>query len=415
MSPVTEQPYVDPAHRVPDDEWAKVVARAKDIRQQTREDARGGAASGIAPVLDMTTRGRSSGKYFPVSGVPTQLLVLHSAECPLAGGYAQSLTEWASSVYPADPIASWQRFVDPLVRLRFIPDELGAWHASEANPLSIGWEQAGYARYTRDQWLTPDGKTQLESLAFDMAEVAVRDGIPARWLTTAEVRAVLDGGNRSIKGFCFHWQIDPETRTDPGGGYPQDLLMERIKFYMTGGAPAGAESTEEEDTMLYIVQQDGSDAIWIGDLVTRRPVKNPNELQNIQYIASKNPSRFFDGGKVQKWASLDFLGIDVVETTSERTVSREFPWFGLDGKAQPAGSRNTTSIKLDLGYADSRAMGTNGLVEGLKAQVGALATVVANQSNGEVSKEEVLATLKESFDEHVEQFVPAFVPKETAE
>lgn len=240
---MTEQPYVDPGHRVPDDEWDKVVARAKEIREQTQAEAQGGASSGIAPVLDMTAKGIASRKYFPVSGVPTQLLVLHSAECPLAGGYAQSLTEWASTVYPADPIASWQRFIDPLVRLRFIPDELGAWHASEANPLSIGWEQAGYARYTRDQWLTPDGLTQLESLAFDMAEVAVRDGIPARWLSDQEVRAVLDGGNRSIKGFCFHRQIDPETRTDPGGGYPADLLMQRITFYMTGGTVSAQSTT----------------------------------------------------------------------------------------------------------------------------------------------------------------------------
>lgn len=249
---MTEQPFVDPGHRVPDEEWAAVVRRAKEVREQTQAEAQGGASSGVAPVLDLTDKGVASGKYFPVSGIPTQLLVLHSAECPLAGGYAQSLTEWASTVYPKSPIASWQRFVDPLVRIRFIPDELGAWHASEANVLSIGWEQAGYARYSREQWLTPDGVTQMESLAFDMAEVAIRDGIPARWLTDAEVTAATSG-SRGIKGFCFHRQIDPETRTDPGGGYPADLLMERIKFYMTGGTTITAQSstitTVEDDEM----------------------------------------------------------------------------------------------------------------------------------------------------------------------
>jgi len=282
---MTEQPYVDPGHRVPDDEWAKVVARATEIREQTQADAQGGASSGIAPVLDMTGKGIASRKYFPVSGVPTQLLVLHSAECPLAGGYAQSLTEWAASVYPADPIASWQRFIDPLVRLRFIPDDLGAWHASEANPLSIGWEQAGYARYSRDQWLTPDGLTQMESLAFDMAEVAVRDGIPARWLSDQEVRAVLDGGNRSIKGFCFHRQIDPETRTDPGGGYPADLLMQRIQFYITGGTVSAqsttitpAEQPKEWDEMA--TKEEIFDAVWGGD---GTPMIHNNELGRGEY------------------------------------------------------------------------------------------------------------------------------------
>jgi hypothetical protein len=239
---MSEQLHVDPGHALPDAEWGAVVRRAREVREEIAATAGGGAASGIAPVLDLTAAGVRSKKYFPVSGIPTQLLVLHSAECPLQGGYARSLTEWfQSTVYPAAPVASWQRFVDPLHRVRAVPDELGAWHASEANVNSIGWEQAGYARFSRAEWLTPDGKTQLESLAFDMAEVAVRDGIPARWLTNAEVVAATHGGNRSIKGFCLHRQVDPETRTDPGDGYPYDLLMERIIFYMGGNAPTTTE------------------------------------------------------------------------------------------------------------------------------------------------------------------------------
>lgn len=187
----------------------------------------------VAPVLDWTSMGVASGKYHPVSGIPTQLGVLHSAECPLQIGFARSLTTWAAvPLSQGGPEAGWQRFVDPSVRLRFIPDELAAWHASEANPLSIGWEQAGYARFTRAEWTTPLGLVQLDNLAYDMAEVGIRDGLDARWLSTAEVRAVLDQGNRSIKGFCTHRQIDPESRTDPGDGYPYDLLMTRIRYYM---------------------------------------------------------------------------------------------------------------------------------------------------------------------------------------
>jgi len=188
----------------------------------------------VAPVVDLTARGGASGKYWAVSGIPTQLLVLHSAECPLRGGYARSLTEWALTT---SVTASWHRFVDPIHRVRMIHDSLGAWHASEANPLSIGWEQAGYARFSRAEWTTPDGMKQLDNLAYDMAEVAKRDGIPPVWLTYAQVRAVLDSGNRSIKGFCAHRQIDPETRTDPGDGYPYDLLMNKIKAYMGVAVP----------------------------------------------------------------------------------------------------------------------------------------------------------------------------------
>lgn len=236
--------YVDPGHRLSDGDWAKVVARAAEVRAELAAEATGGASGPGGIVVDLTARGIASKKYFPVSGLPTQLLVLHSAECPLQAGFAVSLTEWfQATVYPGAPIASWQRFVDPVHRVRALPDELGAWHASEANPLSIGWEQAGYARFSRAEWTTPDGLAQLELLAFDMAEVAVRDGIPARWLNDWEVRQVLDHGNRSIKGFCLHRQIDPETRTDPGNGYPYDLLMERIQAYM-GGEPIPTQEDE---------------------------------------------------------------------------------------------------------------------------------------------------------------------------
>jgi hypothetical protein len=224
--------YVEPSHRLPDEDWVKVVARAKEIREEIQAEAQGGAASGIAPVVDMTDFGIRSKKYFGVSGIPTQLLVLHSGECPLQGGYAKSLTEWAGrDPYPAPPIASWQWFVDPLQIVYFIPAHLGAWHASEANVLSEGFEQAGYARMSRAEWLTPDGQTQLESLAWLMAQRALANGIPARWLTTDEVNRAT-GGDRSVKGLCLHRQVDPDTRTDPGNGYPLDLLLERIKFYM---------------------------------------------------------------------------------------------------------------------------------------------------------------------------------------
>jgi hypothetical protein len=32
-----EQPFVDPAHRVPDDQWAKVVRDARQFREESDE------------------------------------------------------------------------------------------------------------------------------------------------------------------------------------------------------------------------------------------------------------------------------------------------------------------------------------------------------------------------------------------
>ena len=41
---MTEQPFVDPGHILPDEDWAKVVARAQEIRTEVQEAAGGGAS-----------------------------------------------------------------------------------------------------------------------------------------------------------------------------------------------------------------------------------------------------------------------------------------------------------------------------------------------------------------------------------
>lgn len=343
--------YVDPGHRLPDEDWAKVVARAKEIREQTEAEAQGGAASGIAPLLDMTALGIASKKYFPVSGIPTQLLVLHSGECPLQGGFARSLTEWAAVPYPADPIASWQWFVDPLAIVNFVPAYLGAWHASEANNLSEGFEQAGYARYSRADWLTPDGQTQLESLAWIMAQRAIANDIPPRWLSTAEVTAATSG-NRSIKGFCTHRQIDPETRTDPGNGYPLDLLMQRVQFYMAGGT-INTQSTEEipEDFMSALTDD------------------QQRELYRTLCT---------DEGRA---------------LLARAVVNYPVPWYGFDGK-QPTSGRTTVNLTAVLGWQDAAFAGLAGRLDGVQKAVSGLSTAKVELTADDLGK--LAATLKDA-------------------
>lgn len=202
----------------------------------------------VSPVINMTSTEKQSG----ISGIPTQLMVLHSGECPLRGGYAQSLTQWANvPLGQGGPEASWHWFVDPIAIVSMIPPQYAAWHASEANPMSEGFEQAGYARFSRAEWTTAEGIKQIDNLGWIMAQRALANGIPLRWLTTDEVEAVTKRGNRSIKGFCLHRQIDPETRTDPGDNYPFDLLTAAISKYMGGATPEG-----DDDVALTQAQAD---------------------------------------------------------------------------------------------------------------------------------------------------------------
>ena len=213
----------------------------------------------VAPIINMPNTQKHSG----VSGIPTQLLVLHSGESPLRGGYAQSLTNWANTT-PVE--ASWHWFVDPTAIVAMVDPNCAAWHASEANPMSEGFEQAGYARFSRAEWLTAEGLKQIENLAWLMAQRAKANGIPMRWLTTAEVEAVTHGGNRSIKGFCLHRQIDPDTRTDPGDNYPFDVLTARINAYM-GSAAVAPQSTKEDTLSAAEVKQINAHATAEADRV----------------------------------------------------------------------------------------------------------------------------------------------------
>lgn len=176
----------------------------------------------------------------------TQMLVVHSAETPLLSGYALSVTvNWLNKMYQANGAlieASINTFFGPDTTVRSVHTDCAAWHASWANAVSVGYEFTGYAALSREQWLTDGGKAMLDRAGREMAADAAHYGIPLRWLTTAEVNAIR-GGNTTIKGLATHRQIDPGSRTDPGDGFPYDVLMAAINHY------SGTTTSEEEELM----------------------------------------------------------------------------------------------------------------------------------------------------------------------
>lgn len=205
----------------------------------------------------------------------TQMLVVHSAECPLQAGYAESLTGWLNQYPPAGPWASINTFADPAVVVRSVHTDYAAWHASWANPLSVGYETAAYAAFDRSTWLSKPGRRMLERLAIEMAADAKRYDIPLRWLTGAQVNAI-KAGNRKIKGLAAHRQIDPANRTDPGDGFPYGYLLKRIKHHSgVEVQPAATENKiidiKEQEVMpdwRWCKQTNGSQALTKGEWTT---------------------------------------------------------------------------------------------------------------------------------------------------
>lgn len=160
------------------------------------------------------------------------LLVIHSMENPLAVGSAAQVAK----MFAGNGNASAHFCVDPGEVIQCLPTNIKAWHVGpRANAFTVGFEQAGYARFSRSDWTTPAGMAQLANLASIAAQVADQCGIPKRWASDAEIRAAASG---APAGFCTHADISRvlggTDHTDPGGGYPRDLLMAAINGQQTG-------------------------------------------------------------------------------------------------------------------------------------------------------------------------------------
>jgi hypothetical protein len=193
----------------------------------------------------MKIRARHWGGTFPLNAAGNRhpvLQVVHSAETPLRTGYAQSIARnWFAASAPTS--AHWM--VDPRDAVLMVARQRVAWHCGTGNHRSLGYEQAGYASFTRRTWTTEDAMAQLDLLAQKIAEDGYTYGIPARWATDAQIRDAHHHG--APGGMCTHDDmrrvVGGTTHTDPGDGYPRDLLLERVVAHR-GGATAVASSLE---------------------------------------------------------------------------------------------------------------------------------------------------------------------------
>lgn len=238
---LTDHWPVTPGHELDPEDWAAVKAYADEWAGRTLEAQ---ASPVITPETSVRYPG-DGGRKDNGKRRRTQLWVVHTAECPLQTGYAVSLCRWAAN----GPVqASWHRMSDPGTLCRFVPDLLAAWHATVANAISVGVEQAGYAAFARSTWLTQEGVNTIDGAA----RAFVDAGIPAsavRRLTDAEVRRAL-AGDTSIEGLAGHYQIQPQNRTDPGDGYPWDVLIARIRHHHPHIESEEDDMTPEQEKKL---------------------------------------------------------------------------------------------------------------------------------------------------------------------
>lgn len=158
----------------------------------------------------------------------TELIVLHTTESRDRPGVVDlgSLAAWfdrrrarASSQVGNDRAGASVRMVD---------DDQVAWTQMRFNAVSVSIEQIGYARFSREQWMTRR-LAQLNNTAAWIAYWADRYGLPIR-------RAVTSRGQVLAPGVAAHSQLGRPGggHDDPGPGYPWDYVL-RTAQQISGG------------------------------------------------------------------------------------------------------------------------------------------------------------------------------------
>lgn len=123
---------------------------------------------------------------------------------------------------------------------RYAADDRAAWHASQANQWSLGFEFCGVDEQTTEQWLDDLSAGGLRHGAVAAAQKCVAYGIQVGLLSDEEVRAI-HAGDTELTGFCTHAQIDriwpkKTPHVDPGPAFPMLDFLLAVRGYLELGA-----------------------------------------------------------------------------------------------------------------------------------------------------------------------------------
>jgi N-acetyl-anhydromuramyl-L-alanine amidase AmpD len=148
-------------------------------------------------------------------------------ESPEKPSTAEDVARWFAG--PTAPQASAHYCIDSNTIVQCVKDEDVAWHAPGANHNGLGFEHAGCAAQTADDWADDYSSACLVLSAELAAQKCEEYRIPVVWLDAADLQA----GKRGITG---HVQVsDAFKRTDhrnPGTHFPVDRYLELVRRHL---------------------------------------------------------------------------------------------------------------------------------------------------------------------------------------
>lgn len=171
-------------------------------------------------------------------GARVQGIVIHTTEGSYGsavGWFMNRASETSSHYVVSDVARPGEVWTDVTL---MVPESEKAWTARSANPVTINYELAGYARRTRADWLGPS-RLQLETVAALVADdLRERPWIPLRhgW------PGILGHGDLDAAGF-------PNNHTDPGPNFPWDVFLDLVRDFMDG--TQGVPDVKTQPTATY--------------------------------------------------------------------------------------------------------------------------------------------------------------------
>ena len=156
-----------------------------------------------------------------------RLIVVHTAEAPKQSGVYRNVAAWLCNP-KANASAHYSVGRDGIIQC--CDEKWIAWHASQANPFSIGIEHEGYAKQTEQEWSDEWNQAMLDNSAWLVAQICNRWNIPPIWLSANEIA-------RGEKGICGHRDVNlafnkGQGHTDPGPSFPFTRYIELINEHM---------------------------------------------------------------------------------------------------------------------------------------------------------------------------------------
>jgi hypothetical protein len=227
------------------------------------------------------------------SGVTPSLWVIHDEEYPERVDAAWDVARYFAR--QDAPNASAHACVDNRNAIGCVDWDDTAWHSGHGatNLRSIGIEHSGYASQSREEWLDEYGVAMLDRSARLFADVGHGlFGIPARWLTPAEVAA-------GQSGICGHADVTYGFgiyggHTDPGVNFPTDYYIDLCNKYIGGETP----DTEEEMKSVMVLDPDSkSGEVWecwglFRKHITSEKDRDVKKFLGVQYMGADTAEDF---------------------------------------------------------------------------------------------------------------------------